>query len=552
MITNLNITREQVDANYSNIVAVANTIKELDLVIQKGEVPGDIAYIGAIITTMQQILAEKAIGSMSISGAKKALSEGVFTQEEYENAIENLASNLMITRNPGVGASGELTMRFSSRVSFVINATNYVANINGDTYTVAAPFVVDSSNLIADGNQFKVLVPVRAITSTSTPNKGDVVSSNQVLARFVGAEIEQPFSAGRAKEDIDVFITRMKNALTTRDLATPAAIKTVLMDEISTITNVTTITFKDPEMTRTLVRWDVTGGTVLVKLPYGSDVYVFSKLSRIQQKYTAIDAEADNIDGVIEYKAGSNSLWLTPTSPYATILSVKNTTKNTNIPFKCLVDSDVTYEGYLVSMKTIIGSVGNNFVPVPIQIDATAAVKGDEIVVTYLNDATVDNIQTNYFTRDDAYIGTSILVKYPHVFSVLAEITLQVVKETADSVIDELKAKARATIIQYINNLYGTDNLSKAKLVSLLQPLSVDTDPLFPVIKDIPISAFTLKLQGVNRDTGMMETHIVPDIVQIPASLGNNITPQASDRTVQLMAFEEDIVITVQRVNVAT
>jgi len=217
--------------------------------------------------------------------------------EERAEAIINFSANFFLTPRAGRYAQGLVDIYFDKPVFgvvpsasiFTFNSTiNYVLNNLGQ------PLIFDTGDLttvsVGLGGNTQVLytlrVPIIALKVGTSSHIVPQVASNftRFLAEIVKVESIEPITNGSDVEDADVFLERIPNAITVRNLLTERSITTVLTEGYPQISSLTVIGAEDSEMTRDISPISTealpihTGGSVDIFVDTGIITTVFEGL----------------------------------------------------------------------------------------------------------------------------------------------------------------------------------------------------------------------------------------------------------------------------------
>lgn len=175
--------------------------------------------------------------------------------------VDSVLSNLLLTRDFGAEASGQVRVIVTSNVStpvdagatFIANGLNYQVTRAFVGVTIAANVINTGSRLItacADGN-YEFLVDVEAVATGTSYNvsEGTRFTTTSTIPRLIDLVAANDFSGGRATEDNAALAARATSGLSPRTLSGRDHIEAMLRDNF-TLESLSIIGFGDGEMIR--------------------------------------------------------------------------------------------------------------------------------------------------------------------------------------------------------------------------------------------------------------------------------------------------------------
>ena len=214
-----------------------------------------------------------------INGVKIRQSLQNYDQMTKEE-LNGLLGNFFVSVNDGSLATGSVRIFFLSPQSVVVPSTSVFYTDSGLEYVPVSSSAISSSEMAfnVSGNEYYFDVDVQASESGEDYNVGggQIVRVDGVLsASRVSNPL--PITGGKNEETNAEAVTRARNSLTTRTLATKRGVKVVLSEEFPTIEDIKVVGFGDPEMVRDIVEGPVSVSDVPGGVP-NSDVDVTANI----------------------------------------------------------------------------------------------------------------------------------------------------------------------------------------------------------------------------------------------------------------------------------
>lgn len=256
-----------------------------------------------------------------------------------EEIVDGLASNVLITRNPGSRTSDVIRLRFFIPQPFTAPKGALIfLGPSGQRYSNSEAVSISSAevSLNQDGSLYYVDIPIASIEEGSAFNVGvGSITSMEIRPSNV-ANLSNLFgmTKGRDRETNVELLDRMKVAVTVRALVTGRGIIVTLTENFTTIDEIQPIGFGDPEMMRDIVYNTHIGGNV--------DVYVKTP-GFVSKEADFFGIEVDSS----RQKAGASTI-VTVTQGTAYPLGRANIDRTNFAPIVKSIDGAVTYlEGAL-------------------------------------------------------------------------------------------------------------------------------------------------------------------------------------------------------------
>ena len=350
------------------------------------------------------------------------------------------------------------------------------------------------------GAEYYIDVAVKSYGVTDVVIKaGDSMTDALGRSDFASVEALSDFIVGAGVETTDRFISRTSEAITTRELITARAIRTVLLDNFALLKNVYVAGFGDPEQMRDQVT--IEG----ITMHYGSkaDIYLRTALTIYQAEVTP-DAN------------GNIPVSFIGDSPFARMYSV--TCNDTPLEFKTEVE-----EYILASHKAGLKSLTIIFPEESDDDDTTE--KEKKYVVKWVGSPLVKSVHNFVYSDDQRVSCYDPLVR--HMFPVFIKINFLVIKTADTEVSDEdIIAGIKQTIIDYTLRDEPAEEWSASELISKIHklayvgyiklPVGIEAslqDPATGEVSEIPltnkidINRFTCGSQQVSYNTVMPYTN---------------------------------------------
>ena len=213
----------------------------------------------SLIYTILQKDITKAKAYLSLD---KAIEAKDILGDEYDKVIDDILSNWFVTRKEGKSSRGNVRCYFSKpldllsitpeNTSFTIDGLKYIpqgtSNFTKDNFIKRDTGTVLTTTVYLD-------IPVVSVDATDNKvTTGSKVTGDINSMYYLRAEIPNEFTHGESKEDSETFINRSKDVITTRELISYKAIKTVLINEFDNLSDVFIAGYGDPEIGRASCR----------------------------------------------------------------------------------------------------------------------------------------------------------------------------------------------------------------------------------------------------------------------------------------------------------
>lgn len=206
------------------------------------------------------------------------------TDDTSNEIVDDILSDIFVTRHTGDYGTGEVTLYFSSNQSVTLQITNdHIFIKDGVEFTLSTESTVITAgslkqNVDAYGKTYYTTT-LNLIAKEKGPTgkaKVGVFSSWNVSSPYLyKVEVLEEFSGGEAAETSSDLVIRSEKALTVKNLVTHNAIYTVLTEKFLFLKNVVPIGMNEPEMTRDLL--PVTVGNTVMNIHRGSMIDIYCK-----------------------------------------------------------------------------------------------------------------------------------------------------------------------------------------------------------------------------------------------------------------------------------
>lgn len=215
--------------------------------------------------------------------------------ELSNDAADALAANLFVNRRAGSYASGVVRLYFNDPQEVMVPADiEFVTNANLKFYTTIGTYITaEEMSLNYENGLYYMDIPAVAGAEGILYNirSGEITKSTMSLPSGV-VSVTNPtqFTGGSTSESNAELYERIKMAITTRDLVTKRSIAYVLTEQFSSIKDIVSVGFGDPEMLRDTVMGYHIGGKV--------DTYI--KSGNITKGSMVVEDAAENtpINGI--------------------------------------------------------------------------------------------------------------------------------------------------------------------------------------------------------------------------------------------------------------
>lgn len=180
---------------------------------------------------------------------------------ERTEAIDDLLSNLFLSRKDGAPSRGQVILFYANKPNEVVVSPTARFTRGGDLEfrpDHSSVQVISGQNAIPirnsagelEGYEFRVntISLEHGLEYNIAPGRLQVISG--VSPFPVRAYNQDSFAGARNDETTEEILDRAKDALTVRDLVSSRALRTVLRDNFSSVLEVVSIGFGDPEMRR--------------------------------------------------------------------------------------------------------------------------------------------------------------------------------------------------------------------------------------------------------------------------------------------------------------
>lgn len=449
----------------------------------------------ALLYTLFQQQGDKAIGYQSLAKAQEFKE---LLGDEYDQAVDAILSNWFVARKEGLKTTGTVRLWFVSPTDFLrLVPGEKTFTYDDQFFEVASEYVFSSSdfeqvsNTPQSGDEYYVDVDV-----ISMERAGILISDGEALSAyinnvyFIRAEAYGDFITGKGQETSEEFIERTQNAITTRELISDNAIKTVLQEEFNGVENVYVAGYGDPEQLRDIVIFS----DMTIHVGNKADIYIGSSYRRASVLCTV------GTGGVIDLaqELGGNA-------PLAHVVSVATVDVDG-------VETPVTFS-MTVSEESWL-TVGADC-----QVQLDIGLEGLQAKVTYLETPalpSVDDFVRSPLQRVSCY-DPFIKSMHPIILSMTLGVT------STDGNLEDLKPLVTSAVQEFVLNIRHQTPYTESTLIEYLHSQISTLESV-----SVPINAsFSLFNEGdstfVNGQCG--SSMLLPPVA--------GLTVQASDSTIQ-------------------
>ena len=223
-----------------------------------------------------------------------------------EEAVDALASNFFVTRNPGGKSSGIARVYYTEAVSreWPAEGATFTGS-NGLVYTNTAPYAIDKSQVSAqvDNGLYYYDIPVTSVDTGSETalDASGLISIDNDTAAITVSNVNK-ISGGSPRENNIQLITRVRRSIAVRDLVTGKGFDATMFENfVGFLTELRTIGFGDPEMMRDIVYNTHIGGKVdgyfkTVSISQGHKNFVGVLPDTARQAYGSTNVQLYNME----------------------------------------------------------------------------------------------------------------------------------------------------------------------------------------------------------------------------------------------------------------
>lgn len=447
----------------------------------------------AILYTLFKSDVDRAEAYQSLAGALKYRE---VLGDEYDSAVDTILSNWFVTRKPGVPSVGTLRLVFAKPLDLLQIASDKVlAEVSGvecypsQSFTYRAEDFVAIVNSVEYFNEYYLDIPVVGNSEAGAAIRaGDAVTVYLSNIYFLRARVVEDFGPGTTQESSEAFIERTQQAINTRELITPRAAYTVLMDQFDALSDLYVAGYGSAEQVRDLVTFE----NVEVHIGNKADIYLDAPL--VRRSYSGqVDAEGH----------------LTVPDQVAEVLQVV-AAEEAPLEFSFVESSE--------------GAWGTSeHTPVLI---VEGASEGQEVTVTYLHSSLVEEVAA--FIRSDAQrvacYDPWVRSKLPVVLSAQVRVRIRASASTETSTV---LRRVSDEIQNYVRTRRTAESLVVSEMVSHLHTRIED---LYRV--ELPLE---INYQVRDPETKELFSGVVGDVFELPAFSSK----QASWNTLQFYTSPE-------------
>jgi len=443
----------------------------------------------------QQVEKSKAYLSLAAAeGLKDTLGD------EYDTIVDSILSNWFVERKDGQPPKIQVRLYFSRPVGIIqFSPTQTIATINSIQFSPIETSSVVTTDFIGHLNPFggteKYSVDLVLQGNTTTVMSSDfnvlVPTFSLSVPYFISGEILSVLQVGSTIEDSEDFINRTKQVITTRELISDRAIRTVLPDSIPEVLDVYVAGYGDSEQMRDIHTFQ----GVTVHTGNKVDLYVKTRVERVTKS-------------IIVDSGGMLSLVGIP------VLRVFGVTDSEG------ESVDFTQYGYT---ETEFGSMESG-----LYLGVSGFSTGDIYTVEILMSQAL-SLPTDFITHDDNRVGCyDPLVKemYPIVMSATIYVTLDpesLLTQTATLA----ASRIQATAVAFIMSLGSQDVFRVSALITHLHNTHSEITQVSTPMTWVHELVDPATMEVVTGST--VSTFILP--IGMSQQVTNNTTQYYSDTT---------------------
>lgn len=446
----------------------------------------------ALITLFIRQELNKARAYQSLKQAEALRPE--LDTDEYDAAVDAILSNWFVSRKAGEPGSGLIRLWFRQPVEFLrIQTGQSVGTVEAEGLVAAEDVVLSPGSFstmrttLSSSPEYYVDIRVRTVNNTELViSAGAQVTADIADIYFLRATIPADFSVGIPKESSEDFIARSKWAITTRELISEHAIRTVLLDEFDEIRSLYVARHGSAEQRRDLVVFE----DVTIHVGNKADIYVSLPISRFTVTLTA----------------GENGELDTSSFPVQVPVVDFFGARTEEGEVKLTVSADPLL---WASMRFALKGLA-----VPPEY------AGKEITVEWAGAPALRSIH-DYVTSDSQRVSCyDPLVRHKHLVRFSVELSVDFVDVEDD---EPHRAAVRETVAGYINSLVDGAVWTESEMVRRIHQLGYVSRVSVPVI---------CKAEMLNTESGDFSTSLVSDRFDLADVLPES-PPQISINTVQ-------------------
>jgi hypothetical protein len=374
------------------------------------------------------------------------------SDEEVDTAIDDVISNLFITRGGGGKSQVTIFITLSRKVDVFVGSSIQFNRDGTHRFVPLSAVSVNKENLIKSVSstgetvyEFSLVAEAVEIGEEYDIPPGNFVSWDAFNPYVKSVRNDKEGSSGRSVERNETFINRTKDAITVRNLINPRSIRTVLLEMFTDngLKDVTVIGYGDIEMLRDLKDTQVSfEKTQMIHVGNHQDIYL--KLPLLENQTfsgtTTISAKLGESD-----KHGTLKL---PAHPVYKIHSVKKAATGEELSYSLFIrDKLLHYSAYQDSYIMLRSGEDNV-----------------NITVTYDSVSGYDAIHQYLINPDERIILANSLAR--------AKIPVYISTEVVYSMLpgnpDVIESTMRAVIMDYIDSVPASDSFAVDNLVKRL------------------------------------------------------------------------------------
>lgn len=411
----------------------------------------------SLIYTVLQKDITKAKAYLSID---KAIEAKAILGDEFDKVIDDILSNWYVTRKDGKSSRGVVRCYFSKPLDVLqITPENTYFMIDSLTYVPQGSTTFTKDNFVKrdTGTVLTTTVYIDIPVESTAPTDAQVTTNSAVTGvinsiYYIKAEIPNEFTHGESKEDSETFIARAKDVITTRELISYKAIKTVLINEFDNLSDVYVAGYGDAELVRDLKSFD------RITMHVGNHADIYCNVPLYTSKVN-LPLEQDNI---VNMQFEGENLYVVD------VLKVTYYTKDiegnkitVDMPFYIQGINEATWGSTRHATKLFIDTT-KQFIP-----------NGDSVEVTYITSSLLPNIQSYIESDDVRVVNYDPLAKskYPIIIDLNLEFTRA---DGSFTPTEDIITNIKDLIVEYTTSIPSYDTFSISDLIYYIKSNSAD------------------------------------------------------------------------------
>lgn len=411
----------------------------------------------ALLYTILQKDITKAKAYLSLDKAKEAKD---ILGDEYDKVVDDILSNWFVTRKTGRSSRGIVRCYFSKPLEvlqitpentyFTIDNLKYIPE--GSSNFTKENFVKRDTGTVLTTT---VYLDIPVVSVDATDNKvtmGSTVVGSVNSMYYLKAEIPFEFTHGESMEDSETFINRSKDVITTRELISYKAIKTVLINEFDNLSDVFIAGYGDTELVRDIRTFD----RITMHVGNHADIYCNVPL------FTNIINLPVVQDNIVEMKIGDDNIYVVD------VLKVVYHTKD-DAGNNISVDMPFYIQGIQESTWCSNRHITKLFIDTTKQFIST----GDTVEVTYITSSLLPTIQSFIESDDIRVVNYDPLAKSK--FPIIIDFALEFTRaEGSFTATEDIISNIKDLIVEYTTSIPMYDTFSISDLIYYIKSNSSD------------------------------------------------------------------------------